>query len=86
MLKPISDAVSRSQFIFDGPLSVFTAFLTNPFFFVRRNLFRNVTHFSKFMDGRLLDFGCGNKPYEKYFCNVSEYVGCDIETPQGENQ
>ena len=71
--------VGRCQFIFDNPFSVFVSLLTNPFFFVRRNLFKNITHFAKDMDGRLLDFGCGNKPYERYFCNVSEYVGCDIE-------
>jgi SAM-dependent methyltransferase len=28
--------------------------------------------------GRLLDVGCGNKPYEKLFPHVAEYIGCDI--------
>jgi len=29
--------------------------------------------------GRVLDIGCGNKPYEKWFnTKRSEYVGCDI--------
>src|SRR5258707_1177972 len=28
--------------------------------------------------GRLLDIGCGNKPYQSLFSGVSEYVGCDI--------
>jgi SAM-dependent methyltransferase len=28
--------------------------------------------------GRLLDIGCGNKPYRKLFPNVTEYIGCDI--------
>lgn len=30
--------------------------------------------------GRVLDIGCGNKPYEQLFGkNVKEYIGCDIE-------
>ncbi|MES1219189.1 MAG: class I SAM-dependent methyltransferase [Bacteroidota bacterium] len=34
---------------------------------------------TKFASGRLLDVGCGNKPYEIYFKEVvNEYVGCDI--------
>lgn len=28
--------------------------------------------------GRLLDIGCGNKPYQSLFQSVTEYVGCDI--------
>jgi SAM-dependent methyltransferase len=33
----------------------------------------------KFANGRLLDIGCGNKPYALYFKEViDEYVGCDI--------
>lgn len=28
--------------------------------------------------GKLLDVGCGDKPYQKWFCNVDEYVGVDI--------
>ena len=29
--------------------------------------------------GKLLDIGCGNKPYEKMFeGKISEYIGCDI--------
>jgi SAM-dependent methyltransferase len=28
--------------------------------------------------GRLLDIGCGNKPYRQLFPNVNEYTGCDI--------
>lgn len=79
IVRRLAGYINRCQFIFDSPLSFAVSLLTNSFFFVRRNLFRNVTHFAKDMDGRLLDFGCGSKPYEKYFDKVSEYVGCDIE-------
>jgi SAM-dependent methyltransferase len=30
------------------------------------------------MRGRLVDIGCGNKPYRKLFPGITEYVGCDI--------
>lgn len=33
------------------------------------------------MHGRLLDVGCGKKPYKRLFSNVSEYIGIDIENP-----
>lgn len=28
--------------------------------------------------GRLLDIGCGSRPYEQYFNGVTEYIGFDI--------
>src|SRR4029077_8184932 len=34
---------------------------------------------SNFAKGKLVDIGCGNKPYEKMLeGKISEYVGCDI--------
>ncbi len=34
---------------------------------------------AKFAKGRLLDIGCGNKPYEGILKGkISEYIGCDI--------
>jgi 2-polyprenyl-3-methyl-5-hydroxy-6-metoxy-1,4-benzoquinol methylase len=31
-----------------------------------------------YVKGRLLDVGCGNRPYEKtFFAGASEYIGCD---------
>ncbi|HET6254270.1 MAG TPA: class I SAM-dependent methyltransferase [Puia sp.] len=50
----------------------------NPFFFIRRNLFLNIRRTAPLLKGRLLDFGCGRKPYENLF-TVSEYVGLDLE-------
>ena len=51
----------------------------NPFFIVRRGLIRGVRLIaSTFVGGKLLDVGCGSKPYEPLF-NVDDYVGIDIE-------
>src|SRR5438477_12506469 len=32
----------------------------------------------KYALGRLIDIGCGNKPYKDMMQNVTEYIGCDI--------
>lgn len=56
----------------------FLGLFFNPFFIIRRGLYRGVSQFSGHMQGKLLDFGCGSKPYKTLF-NVSEYVGTDIE-------
>lgn len=35
--------------------------------------------YAPLLKGELLDFGCGSKPYESLFVNVSKYTGVDIE-------
>lgn len=52
--------------------------LINPFFFIRRGLYKGVALNKKYLSGRLLDFGCGSKPYRGLF-DVQEYIGLDIE-------
>lgn len=49
----------------------------NPFFITRRFLYQSIAHFApNFQGGRLLDVGCGTKPYRPLF-SVNEYVGLD---------
>ena len=31
------------------------------------------------MQGKVLDFGCGKKPYQSLFTNAEEYIGVDYE-------
>ena len=51
--------------------------LVNPYFITRHNLFKYIKKLStKFIDGKLLDFGCGSKPYKALF-KVDEYIGLD---------
>jgi len=50
----------------------------NPFFFIRLRLFLKLRKFAPQVDGKLLDFGCGRKPYKNLFINVKEYIGVDI--------
>lgn len=52
---------------------------THPYFLVYRRLFPDLEKASVHAHGRLLDIGCGNKPYEKMFHGrISEHVGCDV--------
>jgi SAM-dependent methyltransferase len=55
----------------------FVSLLINPFFIIRRGLFRGIMQYKHYMKGKLLDFGCGSKPYINLF-QVSEYIGTDI--------
>lgn len=51
----------------------------NPYFLHFRTLFADLENAATQARGRLLDIGCGNKPYEKMFNGrITEYVGCDI--------
>lgn len=70
--------IRRAQFDFSGKYALI-ALLTNPYFFVRKNLYENIRYFSNAMKGRVLDFGCGAKPYQSLFKKCTEYIGCDIE-------
>ena len=55
--------------------------LTNPFYFARRGLLLGIREFASQVHGRVLDVGCGNRPYEQLF-DASEYVGLEIDTPE----
>lgn len=54
--------------------------ITNKYFLVYQPLIRDLTYaISNYSKGKVLDIGCGNKPYFKLFHNnCQEYVGCDI--------
>lgn len=65
----------KKQSFQPGLLSVFL----NPFFFIRRSLFIAIKNEAPGLKGRLLDFGCGRKPYRDLF-NVDEYIGVDMSS------
>lgn len=50
----------------------------NPFFFIRRAIWREVKHLAPHLKGHLLDFGCGSKAYRSLF-GVDQYTGLDVE-------
>lgn len=55
-------------------LSVFI----NPFLLIRLPLYLSIKKLSENINGELIDFGCGRKPYENLF-KVNKYTGVDIE-------
>lgn len=46
-------------------------------YILRKKLVKSISRHSKYMTGKLLDFGCGSKPYESLF-DVEEYIGVDF--------
>ena len=50
----------------------------NPFYFARKGLYQNLSKLTANLNGKLLDVGCGTKPYEN-ICNVDEYIGLEID-------
>lgn len=63
--------------------------LNSPFYFARKGLYKAALSFSKHVNGgRLLDFGCGSKPYRSLM-TVDEYIGLDFDNeghPHDEEQ
>lgn len=72
MITKIKRILKKQQF-----LPSYLGLVINPFYIIRKGLFEGIKNNSKYINGKLLDFGCGNKPYESLF-NVTEYVGLDI--------
>lgn len=75
MIKFLKQRLARQNF-FPGFLGLFV----NPFFFARRGLAQNIKKMAPHITGKILDVGCGRKPYKELF-KFSEYIGIDIENP-----
>ena len=55
----------------------FAPSLFHPFYFVRSGLRDKIRKYAPQLNGKLMDFGCGSKPYKQFF-NVEEYIGVDF--------
>lgn len=53
----------------------------NPFYLARKELRSEMARFAPTMHGRLLDVGCGSKPYHELFSFASDYVGLEYDSP-----
>ena len=78
LLRIVKKWIFDSQFDFSFPLQYIAVF-TNPFYFLRKNLYENIKVLSSRLNGKVLDFGCGCKPYQSFFSHCDEYIGCDID-------
>lgn len=58
----------------------FVGIFINPFYIARKGLYKGIRALSPEIKGKVLDVGCGRKPYRDLF-NCEEYIGLDIENP-----
>ena len=56
-----------------------TSVFNNPFYFIRKGLYEGLLQTAPLLEGDVLDFGCGQKPYKSLFTNARSYTGLDIE-------
>jgi SAM-dependent methyltransferase len=58
----------------------FNPHITYPAYLTRNRLLKTISALAPMLKGRMMDFGCGSKPYKSLF-TVDEYVGVDFENP-----
>lgn len=63
----------------------FVGILINPFFLLRRALFLEISNVSRCVCGKVLDVGCGEKPYQELFSSTY-YVGVEIASARPERK
>ncbi len=51
--------------------------LSNPVYILRKGLLDNIAELAQQIQGDVLDFGCGKKPYKQLFNQVNSYTGVD---------
>jgi SAM-dependent methyltransferase len=57
----------------------FLSLFINPVYITRKGLLKGISIFASKIEGDILDFGCGSKPYESLFERKKSYVGVDIK-------
>ena len=58
--------------------SEFEPSFMHPYYFVRNGIREGVLQYAGHLTGKMMDFGCGSKPYRSFF-TVEEYIGVDFE-------
>ncbi len=53
--------------------------LQHEYYFIRHCLLEGIRQNAPQLQGKLMDFGCGSKPYKSLFDHVKEYVGVDYD-------
>lgn len=76
MINKITQIVRRQEF-YPSLLGVFI----HPYYFARKGLLDNLKKYSSALGGRILDIGCGHKPYRGLF-SCDEYLGLEIDSPK----
>lgn len=50
----------------------------HPLYLMRKSILKHINAYKHQLNGKMLDFGCGSKPYRSLF-HVEEYIGLDYE-------
>lgn len=58
----------------------FNPSISKPHYLIRNRLLKSIKALAPQLKGKLMDFGCGQKPYKNLF-SVEEYIGVDFENP-----
>lgn len=74
--RAFSEKIQKQQFT-PGILGIFI----NPFYIARHTLLKTLHPLAPRLTGKMLDVGCGQKPYEHLFVNASSYTGIEFDTP-----
>lgn len=78
MLTSVKRYIARQQFE-----AGIVGLIVNPFYFARKGLYCGIKNFAPNITGKVLDVGCGRKPYEHLF-HVEQYIG--LEQDRGEKK
>ncbi|RXK86808.1 class I SAM-dependent methyltransferase [Filimonas effusa] len=57
----------------------FNPSITQPAYLTRNRLLRSVAELAPSLQGKVLDFGCGAKPYQSLFTQAAQYIGVDYQ-------
>jgi len=68
----IKEIVKQTEFN-PGLAGIFT----NPFYFARKGLYKSLVTLAPRISGKVLDIGCGSKPYQHLFTGT-EYIGLEL--------
>lgn len=51
--------------------------ISHEYYFIRKAILNGISKHAHLLEGKLMDFGCGSKPYYDLFSNTKEYIGVD---------
>lgn len=54
--------------------------IKHPLYFIRKGLYNKIALYSTELNGTVLDFGCGEKPYKSLFSKATNYIGLDYSS------
>ncbi len=55
----------------------FNPTIFHPAYIIRSRIYRGIKKYAPELKGKVMDFGCGSKPYKSLVVNADEYIGVD---------